>query len=451
MAEMHPLETIMNREVHEIKNSPATTVSWDYTATLHVTTNEGVVDIKALMVNSVNLLRDYMTRFGDVVTIQVAIPLGDAVHTLLPWNHQFEVTLIKSPLVTSANYTEVTSESNRAVRFTGKLYDVKDALLEGKRMELASKTESNSADFMTVDIQLISPLLETIRVKNFGGIVRDSSAIDAIVSILMTNSPGVKGVTVEQDFKATKEQHIVIPHNTNIVNLPKLVNRLIGGIYPTGFRYYLQKEMWYIYSPYNVKRYDTSFKTLTVINVPSNRLSEIEVSFRTTPTQLIVLSTGDTEHLDTTERAAQTLGNGVRFMDSTQVVDGFGKVFNNKLIVDRPTNVVEAVNDTQQRSVNFAPESEVRITSAYNLEWSEFARRAGKIVQTHWESSESDLLYPGMPVRFMWMDKDTAKQMYGRLLAAESSTKQTNRSVKKKIFTEDTILTIFLANHSKDV
>lgn len=451
MAEMHPLETIMNREVSEIRNSPANTVSWDYNATIHVTTPKGIVDINVIMVNSVNVLKDYVTRFGDVISVQLAIPLGEAVHILYPWHHQFEVTLIKTPLVTAAAYTPVESESKRAIRFTGKLYNVKDKLLEGKQMELASRRASDSADFVTVDIQLISPLLEKLRVKSFGGIVRDSLAIDSIVSILMSQTEGAKGVTVEQDFKATPEKHIVIPHNTLVVNLPKFVNRAVGGIYPTGFRYYLEKDMWYIYSPYNVNRYDTAFKTLTVINLPKDKLSEIEVSFRTTPTQVILISTGDTEHLDTSERAAQTLGNGVRFMDASQVVDGFGKVFNNKLVVERPTNVVEAVNSSQNRNTNFAPESEVRITSAYNLEWSEFARRAGKIVQVHWESSESDHLYPGMPVRFMWMDSDEAKQMYGRLLAVEDSTKQTNRSIKKKIFTDDSILTIFLSNHSKEV
>ena len=451
MEDLHPLETIMRREIDEIKNSPPKVVTWDYDVILHVTTPAGIVDIPVLMLNSIQTLRDYVTRFGDVISIQVAIPLGAAVHVLFPWHYQFEATVIKSPLATAAVYNPIEEQPSRAIRYTGKLYDIKDALLESKRMEMAAMSGSNDTDFITVDIQLISPLLEDIRVKTFGGIVRDSNAIDAIVSILMNYSGTIKGVTVEQDYKPGAEQHIVIPHNTRLVNLPKVVNQLVGGIYPTGFRYYLQRDMWYIYSPYNVDRYDTAFKTATIINMPKEKLSEMEVTFRLTPTQIILLSTGDTQHLDTTERAAQTLGNGVRFVDASQVIDGFGKVFDNKFVVERPTNVVEAVNSKQQRKVDYAPEPDVRITNSYNLEWSEFARRAGKIVQVHWESSEVDHLYPGIPIRFMWMDGDTAKQMYGRLLSAETASKQTNRSVKKKIHTNDTILTVFLSKHSKEV
>lgn len=439
------LQTIMSQEISAISAAPPQVVSYNYKVTVHTPTGK---DINALTINSVNLLRDYYTRFGDVVSVQASFPLGEVIHDILPNHTDLEITLIKIPLRTTSNYEEITSEGNNVVRYSAKLYDVKNTLLEGKQIEASSKSQSSKNNMMSLDFQLIPTLLEELRVKTFGSVIRDSTPINAISCILMSSTPEAQGITVESGYSTEVRNHIIVPHLSRVVDTPKIINKLVGGIYPTGFRYYMQDKMWYVYSPYNITQYHLAMKTLTIINLPKDKLSEMEVTFRQTAGQVIFLGTGDTSHFDESEKSVQNLGNGFKFVDATRILGDFGEIVDNKFMVDRTKNVAQVVNPHQQRKVNIASESEQRITASYNLEYSEIMRRGGSIVQVHWEASEANLIHPGMPVRYMYMDSGFAKEIYGRVIATETKTRQTNRSVTQRIFTNDTIVTLFVSHMS---
>ena len=436
------LQTIMNEEIRAIGAAPPQVTSYNYKVTVHLPDGK---EIPALTVNSVGLLRDYYTRFGDVVSVQASFPLGEVIHNILPNHTDIEVTLIKIPLRTTSKYQEITGVGNTTFRYTAKLYDAKSSLLEGKQIEMSSKGQSSVNNMMALDFQLIPTILEELRIKTFGSVIRKATPISAIGCVLMENSKGAKGFTVESGYDAKERDHIVVPHLTRVVDTPKVINKLVGGIYPTGFRYYMQDDMWYVYSPYNITHYHLSLKTMTIINLPKDKLAELEVTFRMTAGQLIILGTGDTNHFDESEAMIQNQGNGFKFMDASKVLEDFGEIVDNKLIVDRTKNVTQVLNPHQQRKINVAPESAQRITSAYNLEYSEIMKRGGSIVQVQWEASEADLVYPGMPVRYMYMDSGFAKEIYGRVIATETKTRQTNRSVTQRIFTNDSIITLFVS------
>lgn len=436
------LETIMREEITAITTSPAQVVSYNYRVEIHTPT----LTIPALMVSSVNLLRDYYTRFGDVVSLQASFAMGDVLHRILPYHTQLEITLIKIPLQTNSKYEEITGAGNRVIRYTAKLYNAENVLLEGKQMEAASQSESNKNNLIALDFQLISRDLEELRVKTFGSIIRKSNGADAIRAVLMCHCLKTRGVDVEPGYSAQIKEHITVPHQSRVVDIPKLINKLVGGLYPTGFRYYMQGSMWYLYSPYNVKRYDTSPTTLTIINLPKDKLSQMEVTFRKVGGQVIILATGDTSHFDESETSIQNQGNGFKFVDSNKVFQDFGEIKDNKFIVNRTKNVTQVVNKNQERAVNIAPEISTRVTSGYNLEYSEVMRRAGSLVQVQWESSEIDHIHPGMPVRYMYMDSGLPKEIYGRVIATETKSRQTNRSPTQRIFTNDSILTVFVSN-----
>ena len=436
------LETIMNEEIKAVSNSPAQVVTYNYKITLH-TPN---MDVPALMVSSVNLLRDYYTRFGDVISLQASFPLGEVIHEILPNHTELEITIIKIPLHTSSNYNVVEEKGNTVTRYTAKLYDMKNSLIEGKALQAQSRSEASKGDMMALDFQLISPILENLRVKTFGTVIRDVKPITAIKTVLMYSCPDAEGVTVEPGYLDSEQKHIVIPHLTRVVDMPKRVDKTVGGLYPTGFRYYMQYQMWYIYSPYNVDYFHTAERTMTIINLPRNKLAEMEVTFRLTPTQLILLGTGDSTHFDQSETALQNLGNGFRYVDSSAVLEAFGNIELNKLKIVKAANVVEATVGAAARKVNNAPEVQKRVSQSYNLEYAEVMRRAGSILQVQWEGSEVEYIMPGMPIRYMYMDSGFAKEIYGRILSTETKTRQTNHSVTQRIFTNDTVLTIFVAN-----
>lgn len=442
------LQTIMNQEIAAIGQAAPQVVTYNYKVTVHCPDGK---EIHALIINSVNLLRDYYTRFGDVVSVQASFPLGDVIHHILPNHTDLEVTLIKIPLRTTSRYEEITSEGNVVTRYSAKLYDVKSAILEGKQIEASSSKTANINNLMALDFQLIPTPLEELRIKTFGSVIRESTPMHAITCVLMANTPSVKGITVESGYVDVVKDHIVVPHLTRVVDTPKAINKLVGGIYPTGFKYYIQDNMWYIYSPYNITYYHLALKTMTIINLPKDKLAEMEVTFRETAGQVIFLGTGDTSHFDESEAVMQNHGNGFKFIDAAKVLEDFGEIKDNKFLVDRTKNVTQVVNPHQMRKVNVATEVTQRITSGYNLEYSEIMRRGGSIIQIQWEASKVDVVYPGMPVRYMYMDSGLAKEIYGRVIATETKTRQTNRSVTQRIFTNDSIVSVFVSTAAAPV
>ena len=96
------------------------------------------------------------------------------------------------------------------------------------------------------------------------------------------------------------------------------------------------------------------------------------------------------------------------------------------------------------------PESEARLTTAYNLEYSKIAQRMGNVVQVTWESSDDRLIYPGMPVRFMYLDGRIARAVYGTVIGCHTQYMQTNTNPRARKFKSNSILTLFIAGETKN-
>ena len=69
---MHPLETLMKEEIVAVKNSGSFTVK--YAITCQIVTPTHVYG--ALFVDSLHLLRDYMNKFSDVLSITAIFGKG---------------------------------------------------------------------------------------------------------------------------------------------------------------------------------------------------------------------------------------------------------------------------------------------------------------------------------------------------------------------------------------
>jgi len=160
----------------------------------------------------------------------------------LPNHGNLEITVVKIALLNGSNYTPQQNMGNKTERYTAKLYDVQNKLMEGKQLELAYRSKASTDNMITLDFQLISPTLEVLRTVTFGSTLRNCNGMDAIRAILLNSTENVNNITVDEGYDTRVREHIHIPHNTRIVDLPKLVNRTVGGLYPTGFRYYFQKR-----------------------------------------------------------------------------------------------------------------------------------------------------------------------------------------------------------------
>lgn len=440
-------------EIGAISGSGEKDVFYRLVCTLHANGK----DIATYHVNDIELERNYIEQYADIMSISVAISAGSLQYDVMPYKASLEATveywpMSESQIPKNEDSLPLSSYRYRAVPYDGRSKTIESGDITTSNQQTMDRTQAPSARF-----QLLDPALETLRMKSVGGPYRKIRGVDLIRYLLtkMSREDGedasarIKGVTVAEGFNPEVREHIVIPHLTPLIAAPLLINQICGGIYPAGFQFYLQNQFWYLYPPYNTKGYTAAKRTLTVMKVPKGRFPNPERSYRETPAQLIVLSTGETKHNDLTNEMQLNAGNGIRFMDAARVMDGFIEVDGNKATVKKSGNVTEFIAETQDTGLNMVVESGSRITANYLTEYAKIAARNGAYIRTIWENSNDTLLYPGMPVKYLYVENDAVQELYGTLVGSHTVTQPTNTNPKVKRFAAQTVLTLFVEKKPK--
>lgn len=445
---MEVLDTIIERELNEIRGSSQPTIAHGWRLIIKANGK----DIHAMYLNSTALTRLYTMNFADELLVEAVFVTGDYEQDIVPYKDQLEATLIKVPYTSNlAGTVDRTKNVSTNVYKAQLLTGGNSATVSGDSPLAINKGASNKFSISTVGIQLINPVIDSIRKVTFGTVFRDTRPIDAIRYVLAKvarpttadDAVNIQGVDIAIDPDTEPREHIVVPHTTPIIEVPSSINSNVGGIYPTGFHYYLQNRIWYVYPLYDYQRFEKAKRTLTIMKIPANRLPSMERTYRWTPSQVIALTTKETKHMDISESEQLNGGNGVRFTDASQMMNLY-KVGGNKAVANAKDYVSEVVADPRDDKSDMVMPGTSRITDKYNIEYSELARKAGSVIQTIWENANPELLYPGMPVCYVFMDGKVAKQMYGTLHAVETLDSPTSINVGDRRFKTDALLTLFV-------
>jgi hypothetical protein len=409
--------------------------------------------IKPFKVVSMEIFRDFRGAYGDEIILEVMIPAGDFVYDIYPYREDLLVNLTKQGAERSTDAATAAPDIEaQELRCT--LMDDYSVTVEGMRNVAHSKEALNTLDILTIKIQLLDKALERIRLHDCGGLFRDTKVSDVLNYILTSISNEldldetnvIKGVEMVDSPNQDTYKHIVIPHGTKFPDVPVFLHKKVGGLYPTGMGLYLFKQHWYVYPLYDLTRFDQTTKTLTLINVPTNQLPHVERTFRTTANQVIALVTGDVKHTDRTESAMLNQGNGVRYLDARRVVDGFADTTNgeNKASVMRAENNNEFVTEKRDSGLNNVMTSKAGITSNKFAEMSKLAGRSGAQLQCLWQNSDMSLIYPGMPVKYMYIKDDRIHELKGVVLGAQHYIQTHGKGITESRHICETALHLFV-------
>lgn len=452
---MQVLETLINEEIRRIKKSDQFVIKYDISLIIH-TPNE---DIKALTISNYSIIRDYINNFSDVISITGIFGEGTINHRIIPYSKQLEATVKLKPLVNVPEYALLHDAKIKEYRLKAAIYDQSAKVVEGNS-ELASMMRTNDvSNIAEITFQLINPVQDKIRTQTVGTTFRDAKAIDVIRYILDTHSKingidkmfEVKGVDVEEGYDETVRNHIVVPHLTPVVSAPFYINKNTGGIYPTGFQYYLQRNHWYVFTPYNTKRYEKAEWTVTIINVPNGRMGQLNKTFRVTPTQLILLATGQVHYKRISDQSKMTDSHGIRFVDASKVTDGFGEVKDNKLVISRANNVNQFEQEDETNHDRYGVKEPVPIRESSNRidtdtlnHMSDIAALKGAILAVEWENGAEDFIYPGTPIRYIYLDGKMPVQTYGRVMSVQATYRSESKGFIERKFVNTTQLICFV-------
>lgn len=418
------------REVQQIINATSKPVHFLWKA--QVIPNSQTPDkvVNALSVLSVDIISNYEDCFGDEVTITLAIPPGDYAANIYPYQDDLDIILYKYPLMEASDVVD-TSQPTQSERFTAILYDRGNPIIEANANFTPTKEILNLTNIHDFTFQLTNKAIEKMRLIETGGNYRSTSVENVIKGVLTNVSLNLKiekarspqGVDMVKADNQEKWEHIVIPQGTSLTHLPAWVHAKCRGVYSSGLGYYYTNDWWYVYPCYDVTRFNKTTRTITVVNIPSNKLPSIERTYRKDGDNLVILATGQVIYRNDTNKQQLNAGNGARFAIAENLLTNFATTKNNKTTVSRAKNNNEFISIPRPNGLNNTKVSESVITSNVLGEISKLSKRQGNYISLNWENSNPSLLMPGMMAHILYMDGDMVGEIYGVVLKTHTFVK----------------------------
>lgn len=313
--------------------------------------------------------------------------------------------------------------------------------------------EVGKLELEVYQFELLDLAVEQMRVMQTGGNYPVTSAA-SVLRVLMGGAGAMLDLPLEQKPKAPDmiapdtevvKNMVAVKQGTNLCDLPGYLQHHYG-LYNTQIGSFYHDRSWYIWPLYNTKRFELANKTLTLINVPADRFPDIETTFQRRGSSVVILLTGDSVYEDSSNQQQYNEGNGTRAVRASAMSGDEGRIVDKgQVLLQRSQTNTEIMTNNRRTGVQNAP-SATEITDNTSRVLSRTATVNGTTAQFTWQSSDPALIFPGMPVKLLYLKDEKVVQRYGVLIAVESQYRLANPGLIDTSFLADTALTVFISN-----
>lgn len=413
------------KELTDILDNGKSTAHASYNIELEAN-GETILPLKLL---EDQLTRQFTEQFSDYRFITILIGEGTYNEKILPFKDSLKVTIYKKPVEETTGESNI--DSKIIVRtYLGSILDNTNEKLESKHPFATSQEDLDKGSQIEVNLQLVDPAAEQLSYFTVGGILSGMRTDDAVKGILsieagkleLPKDSNLKGVDMVQGDNDDLRDHIIIPHGTKLTQLADYIHRNAGGVYNTGLSQYIQNGIWYVYPQYHLGRFKETDRTAIIYRIPERTVPNIERTFKFKDNKLSILATDKVSVVDPSERKQLSDGIGNRYVRAGMVIEEFVVMEAGDGAIDSRDNMVEYIVDERKNKLHNVPFSTNRITSNHVYEISKLADRMCQVMIVNWENGDPDLLYPGMPIKYVYLDGDTVNEIYGNVMGVESTT-----------------------------
>ncbi|MNQ00171.1 hypothetical protein D3C85_128140 [compost metagenome] len=445
--------TIMN-EVTKITQQGSKSVHYDYSVKFRMPDGSEVDPLKMV---SLDIVRDFGSNVADVVILEVVFGMGTLTKKVYPWKTNIKAIIQRQYIGEVEDAVNPDGEVD-TMTYTATLMDPRGHAKESSSPLLDTAELGDLGGVAKVQFQLVDAASEWLRSVATGGVFKNCTPLDVLQTILTKEAkemPTERGVKIEvvdcvPADNTEKRNHIVVPHGTPLMALPSYLQDKCGGIYNSEIGFYLHQGSWYVWPLFNTQRFEDSPKGLTVINIPENRMPGIERTFRETANQLIIITTGGTRSIDTSNARQVNEGNGLRFTDAKSIFESFGATKDNITTLARGKNVTEILFKEAESGLNHVVQAAKQVSGNLMSALSKISSRKGQIVQTVWEHSKGSKIYPGMPVQYLYENDNTTKILFGVVTQVQDFIHLKGEGMSSRRFTSNSSLTLFLETDNDD-
>lgn len=416
---------------------------------------------KPLKITNIDFVRDYEQNAADEGSINITMGMGMWYKILQPYRDYLELVLKRIPQKEEDRTDDEDQEEEIEVFYAIPKIDPSQ-VGTSSMMDKYSRHDLDSKGLVDIEFQLLDLSTEKLRAITVGGIFRKVKPEDLIKGILAKETedvmlgddgPAVETIKMTKADNTEQREHILIPQGTKLLDVPHYVQRFCGGVYSTGINIYLQNKDWYIFPPYNLKRLEEENRTLTILKIPDMVYDDAERTYRKDGDKLIIMATSDSQFDDKGDEDFKVDGNGIRFADARFFMDSLVETKDNKAIAKRSKINHEflfkemKINDEQNNNVQLSQQA---IHANPYFENTRLALREGNYIAFRWKNSDASMLYPGMPVKILYMKNDELKEMRGSLLKAHLSVQLSNKGITSNDYRQQTALFVYAKKVEED-
>lgn len=442
-------DTPFNSEIGAVFNSKSKAFCHSFSLELHSKGNI-ITPIAVLrVIKQKNFLKDYY----PIISVEFQCTLGQKEHLIDNMDDiQAILKTYKHPL--RAPYSIGSLYSPVIRTYKAKLYLTESDYVSQNNFGVNNAEYVGDKTLVSVMVQLVEKGFEELKTRYVGGTYRNIAGGPLIRHLIdyhaNLNNDDVNTLLSGVDFAMGENTEVVeqlsIPDGTSLIEAMHVVNENSGGIFPAGFSYYIHNNVWYVYPPYSLNRFNQDSERLIIVNVPKDRIPGIETSYSADTNTIIILSTRETIIKDDREAKRIEGGTGTRFTDVRTLMRKFGIVKENKLCVKASDNVNDLSVDKRVDGTNYTRFAKQRLTSAKNIELSKLAPSKGFMMQLSWENSDDSIVKPGMGVKVLYLHKNQVKSAIGSVMGINTEITPYEDSYPPKKYTSMSFIDVFVSN-----
>jgi hypothetical protein len=431
MAEEHiPLEqSPLWMEIRPIMEDKAKPVKYEYRGMLH-TTKE---DIPIFKIVSIDVVRDYTTCMGDRRHIEFKMALGDYITRMYPYRTNLELSVKRIQLEETSGQAKEDAKIETE-RYKAVFLPKANIHPSGTELEQHDTESMNKVDLVDVKLDLLDRSLEPLRVKTTSGVFRNATAHQLMHSVMVGESnkikvdgkPAIDGIDIVKPHNQALNRHIILKSGQHITDIPSHLQEHMNGVYNAGIGTYLQKykdrKLWFVYPLWSTKRFDEDVPKVVFYAVPAERFPSLDRTYREEGKILKILVSSRRKYFDSAETDHMNNGSGFKQADANAFMRKPVKITDEGPVGMRANLNTELAARQRDDGLNYAPVSDRPISSNVYTEYSKVNARNIARIDLTWENAQHDLICPGMPCKYIHLNKNKLVEVKGVVLFVHAMT-----------------------------
>ena len=362
-------------------------------------------DLYPKHIESVDIVSNYNTELTDFIIIKFMIGMGDVYHEIWKKKDNLEVT-VKYKSV--GKYVEN--------RYKAVILNKRESIENPVHSKL-SRDSLNRVEAFRLELQCIHRYYEILRTVPVWGMYRDIDVHDLLLAELGKTLKKIKtsdvigsslNINLVKPDNDIKFRNIVIPPDTNFLDLPTFMQEEGYGVYNGAIGTYIQnfgvnnKPYLFIYPLYKAALFDKAKKKLIIYKTNTAKYDNTKCSHTTdgdivkliAGSQSTIVNSAELKQIDT--GIAVTAGNPLQLVSRNVVTSDTG--------IFKSVDSGITGHNMYKNKDGIIKNNYVGMTANLFKERSNVIRNSYALCQIRWNFPDMSLIYPGMPVRYIYED-----------------------------------------------